>query len=128
MMKANADCPLQKQIEFIKASELDDFWKLSNDRAGIIKRAKESEFATAKCQWKRSESQIKKLQSSMKAVKFGQEFICFSLLLLITRPLPRDEGMAEHHGAPEAGQLPRVWTRGRKETKSRQKVSGAKSP
>ena len=30
------------------------------------------------------------------------------LLLLITRPLPRDGGMAEDHGAPEAGQLPRV--------------------
>ena len=26
--------------------------------------------------------------------------------------------MAEDHGAPEAGQLPRVWTRGRKETES----------
>ena len=38
------------------------------------------------------------------------------LLLLVTRPLPRDGGMAEDHGAPEAGQLPRVWTRGRKET------------
>ena len=30
--------------------------------------------------------------------------------------------MAEDHGAPEAGQLPRVWTRGRRETKSRQTV------
>ena len=37
------------------------------------------------------------------------------LLLLVTRPLPRDGGMAEDHGAPEAGQLPRVWARGRKE-------------
>ena len=50
------------------------------------------------------------------------------LLLLVTRPLRRDGGMAEDHGAPEAGQLLRVWTRGRKETQSRQKVSGAKSP
>ena len=50
------------------------------------------------------------------------------LLLLFTRPLPRDGGMAEDHGAPEAGQLPRVWTRGHKETKSRQRVSGVKSP
>ena len=50
------------------------------------------------------------------------------LLLLFTRPLPRDGGMAEDHGAPEAGQLPRVWTRGHKETDSRQRVSGAKSP
>ena len=50
------------------------------------------------------------------------------LLLLVTRPIPRDGGMAEYHGAPEAGQLPRVWTRGRNETESRQRVSGAKSP
>ena len=50
------------------------------------------------------------------------------LLLLITRPLPRDGDMAEDYGAPEAGQLPRVWTRGRKGTESRQRVSGAKSP
>ena len=50
------------------------------------------------------------------------------LLLLFTRPLPRDGGMAEDHGTPEAGQLPRVWTRGHKETESRQRVSGAKSP
>ena len=50
------------------------------------------------------------------------------LLLLFTRPLPRDGGMAEHHGAPEAEQLSRVWTRGRKETESHHRVSGAKSP
>ena len=48
--------------------------------------------------------------------------------LLFTRPLPRDGGMAEDHGAPEAEQLPRAWTRGRRETESRQRVSGAKSP
>ena len=51
-----------------------------------------------------------------------------SLLLLFTRPLPRDGGMTEDHGAPEAEQLPGVWTRGRKEIESRQRVSGAKSP
>ena len=28
------------------------------------------------------------------------------LLLLVTRPLPRDGGMAEDHGAPEAGNSP----------------------
>ena len=49
------------------------------------------------------------------------------LLLLVTRPLPRDGGTAEDHGAPEAGQLPRVWTRGRRETESRQRVSGTTS-
>ena len=36
--------------------------------------------------------------------------------------------MAEDHGAPEAEQLRRVWTRGRKEKEGRQRVSGAKSP
>ena len=55
-------------------------------------------------------------------VKFGWWW------LVVTRPLPRDGGMAEYHGAPEAGQLLRVWTRGRTETESRQRVSGAKSP
>ena len=50
------------------------------------------------------------------------------LLLLVALPLPMDGGMAEDHGAAEAGQLPRVWTRGRKETESGQRVSGAKSP
>ena len=56
-------------------------------------------------------------------------FLNYMLLLwLVTRPLPRDGGMMEDHGSPEAGQLPRVWTRGRKETDSRQRVSGAESP
>ena len=57
-----------------------------------------------------------------------QSLLVLLLLLLFTRPLPRDGGMAEDHGAPEAGQLPRVWTRGRTETESRQRVSGAISP
>ena len=30
--------------------------------------------------------------------------------------------MAENHGAPEAGKRPKVWTRGRRETKSHQRV------
>ena len=37
------------------------------------------------------------------------------MLLLITRPLPSDGGVAEDHGVPETGKLPRVWTRGRTE-------------
>ena len=48
-------------------------------------------------------------------------------LLLFIRPLPRDGGMVEDHGAPEARQLPRVWTSGRTETESHRRVSGAKS-
>ena len=36
--------------------------------------------------------------------------------------------MTEDHGAPEAGQLPKAGTRGRRESESRQRASGAKSP
>ena len=46
-------------------------------------------------------------------------------VVVFTRPLPRDGGIAGDHGAPEAGQLPRAWTRGRRETGSRQRASGA---
>ena len=35
--------------------------------------------------------------------------------------------MEENHEASEAGQLPRVWTRGHRGTENCQKVSGAKS-
>ena len=35
--------------------------------------------------------------------------------------------MAEVDGAPEAGQLPKSWTRGRRETESFQRVSDAES-
>ena len=37
------------------------------------------------------------------------------LLLLVTRPFSRDGGMAGDHGAQEAGQLPKAWTRDCKE-------------
>ena len=60
--------------------------------------------------------------------KLQRIWFYYLLLLLITRPLPRDGGMAEDHRAPEAGQLSRVWTRGRRETESRLRVSSAKSP
>ena len=49
-------------------------------------------------------------------------------VLLFSRPLPRDGGMAENHGAPEAGQLSGAWTRGRRVTESHQRARGAKSP
>ena len=49
------------------------------------------------------------------------------MLLLFTRPLSRDGGMVEVHGASEAGKLSRAWTRGRKETENRQRVSSAES-
>ena len=69
--------------------------------------------------WKRSgcQTKSKSLEKSM-----------LLFLLLVIRPLPRDGGMPENHGAPEAGQLPRVCTRGCRETESRQRVSGTKSP
>ena len=35
--------------------------------------------------------------------------------------------MAEDHGASEAGQLPKAWIRSRRQTKSRQRASGARS-
>ena len=49
---------------------------------------------------------------------------------VVTRLLSRDRSLAEDYEAPEAGQLPKAWTRGRKETEreSRQRASGAKSP
>ena len=50
------------------------------------------------------------------------------LVVIVTPSLPRDGGIAEDHGAPEPGQLSRVWTRGRREIKSRQRASGAKGP
>ena len=48
--------------------------------------------------------------------------------IVVTRALPRDGGMAEDHGAVEARQLSSALTRGCKETESRQRASGAKSP
>ena len=48
--------------------------------------------------------------------------------VVVTRPFARDGGIAEDYGILEAGQLYMAWTRGRKETKSRQRVSGVKSP
>ena len=44
-------------------------------------------------------------------------------VVVVTQLLPRDGGMAEDHGAPESGKLPRVWTIGRKETESSQRAS-----
>ena len=39
-------------------------------------------------------------------------------VVVAPRPFPRDGGMAEGHGVPEAGQPPRAWTKGRRETES----------
>ena len=58
----------------------------------------------------------------------GRSWSSRSQTLLFTWPLPRDGGMVGDHAVPEAEQLPRVWTSGRTEIESRQRVSGAKSP
>ena len=39
-------------------------------------------------------------------------FFVVVVLVVVTRPVPRGGGMVEDHGAPEAGQVPRTWTRG----------------
>ena len=49
------------------------------------------------------------------------------MVVVVTQPLLRDVGMVKDHGAPEAGQLPRAWTRGCRGTESHQRVSGTKS-
>ena len=49
------------------------------------------------------------------------------VVVIVSQPLSRDGGMAEDHGSPEAGQPLRAWTRGRRETESRQRASGAES-
>ena len=58
----------------------------------------------------------------------GRLLILFSFDVVDIRPLPRDGVMAEEHGALETRKLSRAWTRGRRETESRQRASGAKSP
>ena len=60
--------------------------------------------------------------------QMGRLLILFSFDVVDTRPIPRDGGMAEDHVALETAKLSRALTRGRKETESRQKASGAKTP
>ena len=43
-----------------------------------------------------------------------------AVVVAATRLLPRDDGMAEDYGAPEAEQLPEAWTRGQRDRKSPQ--------
>ena len=51
-----------------------------------------------------------------------------AVFVVVTLSLPRDEGMAEDHGAPEAEQLLRAWAEFVERTESRQRVSGTKTP
>ena len=46
----------------------------------------------------------------------GRLLILFSFDVVDTRPLLRDGGMANDHGALETRKLSRVWTRGRRES------------
>ena len=59
--------------------------------------------------------------------QMGLLLILFSFDVVDTRPLPRDAGMAEDHGALETGKLSMAWTRGHRETESRQRASSTKS-
>ena len=56
-----------------------------------------------------------------------RESVAIYCVVVVALPLPTDGGMGKDHRASEAGKLPRAWTRGRRETESRQRVSGAKS-
>ena len=50
-----------------------------------------------------------------------------TLGVVVNSPLPRNGGMANNLGAPEARKLSKTCTRDCKETESRQKASGAES-
>ena len=50
------------------------------------------------------------------------------VVVVVVRPLLRSGDMTENHEAPEAGKPFKAWTRSHRETESRQRVSGAKSP
>ena len=49
--------------------------------------------------------------------RFSENYILFAVVV-VTRSLTGDGGMAEDHGATDAGQLRRACTRGRRETES----------
>ena len=50
-----------------------------------------------------------------------------SSVVVVTQPLQRNGSVAENHGALEARQLFKDWSRGRREKKSCLKVSSVKS-
>ena len=52
-----------------------------------------------------------KKEGKRKRFNFCDPFLSFltKVVVVVTRPLPRDGGMAEDHGAPETGQLNRAW-------------------
>ena len=66
------------------------------------------------------------LQQRIERVIFGL-FVAF-VVVVVTLFLTWDGGMVEDHGAPESGQLSRVSIRNSKDTGSRRRSSGTKSP
>ena len=50
----------------------------------------------------------------LEALPIATEDCC--VVVVFTRPLLKDGGVAEDHGVPESGQLLGAWTRGRRET------------
>ena len=69
-----------------------------------------------------------KVNSKSELVEDREGKSALYVIVVVTRPLLSDGGMAEDHEAPEAGELPMAWTGGRTETESRQRASRAKSP
>ena len=65
------------------------------------------------------------IKSSKNEVYCNLRSCTVSVIVIVTRPLPRDGGMAEELGAPEARKLPMASTRGRRETENRRRASGA---
>ena len=63
------------------------------------------------------QNKIFKRFSSTRLRRMPQD-VSSHFVVVVGYPTPSEGwGMAEDHGAPEAGQLPRVWTRGRRGTK-----------
>ena len=60
--------------------------------------------------------------------QMGHLLILFSFDVVDTRPFSRDWGMLEDHGALETEKLSSAWTRGCRETESRQRASSTKIP
>ena len=58
----------------------------------------------------------------------SRDKVLLTFVVVVTRPLRRDECMAEDHEAPEPRKLSKTWTRDRKVTESRQRTNTARNP
>ena len=63
---------------------------------------------------------VKKLPETLR-LDIGSVVPLRKRIVVFTRLLPRDGDIAEDHGALQVGKLSMAWTRGRRETESRQK-------